>query len=105
MATRVSSTVFTTTCMRGVFAVLAGGLLLSACAGAPPAPIVQTRTVTVSVPTWVPLDPALTASVPMPQPVPGMTNGDLLELAIRRGDALRQANRQLDAIRELQPHD
>lgn len=80
--------------------ILACSLLLSACSSAP---IVQTRTVTVQVPAYVPLDAAMTAPVPVPQPLPSMTNRDLLELAISRGDALRQANRQLDAIRELQP--
>ena len=79
---------------------LMGLSMLSACSS--PQPIVQTRTVTVQVPAYVRLDDVLTAPVPIPHPADRMTNRDLLELAISRGQALQQANRQLSAIRELQ---
>lgn len=74
--------------------------MLCACSSAP---IVQTRTVTVQVPAYVRLNDVLTAPVPIPQPNAIMTNRDLLELAVSRGDALGQANAQLSAIRKLQP--
>lgn len=78
-------------------------LLLAGCAAAPP--IVQTRTVTVSVPVYVALPAALTAPVPIPEPVPNLTYEDVYQLAYDRGNALKQANGQLKAIRDLQPKD
>lgn len=106
MATYVSSILHPSYCIRSGFLIVSTGLLLSACASQPaPPPIVQARTVEIKVPAYVPLGAALTAAVPMPQPTPHMTNGDLHDLAVRRGDALKRANRQLDEIRELQPHD
>lgn len=77
-------------------------LLLAGCAA--PQAIVRTQTVTVKVPAFVPLSETLIAPVQKPEPPAGaITNNDLLTLAIQRGNAIDQANSQLDAIRKLQP--
>lgn len=78
-------------------------LTISACASTPVAPIMKTQVRVVHVAAYVPLDAALTAEVPISQPLPVMTNRDLLELAIARGNELKLANSQLRKIRDLQP--
>lgn len=65
-------------------------------------PVIRTRTVTVKVPSYVSIPAALTASVPYPVPPAHMTNGDLLQLCIQRGNSIKQANDQLSRIRQLQ---
>lgn len=63
---------------------------------------VKTETVTVYVPTYVQLPAELVKPVPVPS-VDVEDNGDLAEYALKVRKALDQANRQLEAIREVQP--
>ena len=63
---------------------------------------VRTETVTVYTPRYVALPQELTNQVPEPS-IRVRTNRDLSDLAIAFQIALAQANRQLEAIREIQP--
>lgn len=80
------------------------GLLLAfltitaACSTAP----IKTETVTVNVPTYIKLPADLTAPVAVPV-VEVEDNGDLAEYALKVRAALDQANRQLEAIRGIEP--
>lgn len=76
-------------------------MCLTAIAGCSTAPV-KTETVTVYVPTYIQLPAELTSEVPLP-PVAVQTNADLAEYALKVRKALEQANRQLEAIREIQP--
>ena len=88
--------------MRGNKALI-GPLLvcLTAIAGCSSNPV-KTETVTVYVPTYIQLPAELTRQVPVPS-VDVQDNGDLAEYALKVRKALDQANRQLEAIREVQP--
>lgn len=72
--------------------------ITSACSTAP----IKTETVTVHVPTYIKLPADLTAEVPAPV-VDVQDNGDLAEYALKVRAALDQANRQLEAIRGIEP--
>lgn len=80
------------------------GLLLAfltitaACSSNP----IKTETVTVNVPTYIQLPADLTQPVPVPE-VAIEDNGDLAEYALKVRAALDQANRQLEAIRGIEP--
>lgn len=78
-------------------------MCLTAIAGCSTAPV-KTETVTVYVPTYIQLPADLTREVPVP-PVAVQDNGDLAEYALKVRKALDQANRQLEAIRKVQPAD
>ena len=71
-------------------------LTISACS------TTKVRTETVYVPKLVQLPAELTAPVTVPK-AEVKTNADLAEYALKLKRALEQANRQLEAIREVQP--
>ena len=73
-------------------------LLLVACSTAP----IKTQTVTVYTPTYVRLPENLTSQVAEPRMVIN-TNRDLSDLALAFQIALKQANSQLQAIKDIQP--
>ena len=73
-------------------------MTISACSSTP----VKTETVTVHVPTYIQLPADLTQPVPVPS-VDVQTNGDLAEYALKVRQALDEANRRLEAIREIHP--
>lgn len=77
---------------------LACQTMLSACSTAP----IKTETVTVYKPQYVSLPESLVQPVKEPNMVVN-TNRDLSNLVVALKKALAQANRQLDAIREIQP--
>ena len=72
--------------------------ITSSCASNP----IKTETVTVNVPTYIKLPADLTAPVAVPV-VAVEDNGDLAEYALKVRAALDQANRQLEAIRGIEP--
>ena len=71
---------------------------ISACSSNP----IKTETVTVNVPTYIQLPADLVSPVPVPE-VAIEDNGDLAEYALKVRAALDQANRQLEAIRGIEP--
>ena len=71
---------------------------LSACSTAP----IKTETVTVYTPKYVALPSELTSQVPEPS-FAVETNSDLADLAIAFKLALKKANSQLQAIKDIQP--
>ena len=73
-------------------------MALSACSSAP----IKTETITVYTPKYVALPDDLTRQVPEPRIVL-RTNSDLSDLALAFQLALKQANRQLQSIKEIQP--
>jgi hypothetical protein len=73
-------------------------MTLSACSTAP----IKTQTITVYTPKYVSLPDELTRQVPEPS-IHVDTNRDLSDLALAFQIALAQANRQLEAIRAVQP--
>lgn len=73
-------------------------MITSACSTAP----IKTQTVTVHVPAYIQLPADLTQPVPVPA-VDVKDNGDLAEYALKVRKALDQANRQLEAIRGIEP--
>ena len=72
--------------------------ITAACSSSP----IKTETVTVNVPTYIKLPADLTAPVAVPV-VDVEDNGDLAEYALKVRAALDQANRQLEAIRGIEP--
>ena len=78
--------------------ILACLTITAACSSSP----IKTETVTVNVPTYIQLPADLTAEVPAPA-VDVQDNGDLAEYALKVRAALDQANRQLEAIRGIEP--
>ena len=78
-------------------ALFATALLLTACASRP----VKTETVTVYVPKMVQVPADLTNPVPYPN-ADIVTNADLADYALAMKAALEKANRQLEAIREIE---
>jgi len=81
-------------------------LLLTGCSATPKRcePIVQTETVTVQTPVFVPLPEALTAPVAEPvAPGVAMTNEDLVDWLEALRAALREANAKLAGVRSKQP--
>jgi hypothetical protein len=77
------------------------GLFLTITAACSSNPI-KTETVKVYVPRYIQLPADLTAEVPVPE-VAIEDNGDLAEYALKVRAALDQANRQLEAIRGIEP--
>ena len=73
-------------------------MTLNACSSRP----VKTEPVIVYTPQYVPLPRELTNQVPEPR-IPINTNRDLSDLAIAFQLALKQANSQLQAIKDIQP--
>ena len=79
------------------FTILAGVILLSGCATTPPAP----KVVSISIPTYVPIPPELSADCPIP--VLGVrTVGGAIEYAIRLKGALVACSDRMGAIRGIQ---
>jgi hypothetical protein len=72
-------------------------MTISGCSSSP----IKTETVTVNVPTYIPIPAELTQPVPVPS-VDVQTNADLAEYALKVRKALDEANRRLDAIRGLE---
>lgn len=72
--------------------------LIAGCSTRP----VKTETVTVYVPVKVGVDTKLSAPVPYPK-AEIVTNEDLAKYAIAVREALKQANSQLEAIRQAYP--
>ena len=72
--------------------------ITSACSSSP----IKTEVKTVYVPRYIQLPADLTAEVPAPA-VDVQDNGDLAEYALKVRAALDQANRQLEAIRGIEP--
>lgn len=78
------------------------GLILACLLSTAACSTTKVRTETVYVPRYVELPAELTEQVPVPA-ADVQTNADLAEYALKLKRALEQANRQLEAIREIQP--
>ena len=78
--------------------ILACLTITSACSSSP----IKTEVKTVYVPKMVQVPADLTQPVPVPA-VDVQDNGDLAEYALKVRAALDQANRQLEAIRGIEP--